>query len=108
MSNWFIYPSRLVVGDTSPHGVCRVVADCTPRPVITAAGNETITLEQAEENARLIAVSQELLETLVNLRTQLRIHHKMNVKKDYSLMLADAAAGKVIFKIRGNNENQNI
>ena len=39
---------------------------------------------------------QEVFDALVNLQKEIRAHHKMNVKKDYSLMVADAQASKVI------------
>lgn len=41
-------------------------------------------------------IQAELLDALVNLQKQIRAHHKMNIKKDYSLMVADAQASKVI------------
>ena len=57
---------------------------------------------------RWVAVGQlpqdteaELLDALKNLRAQLRLHVKMNVKTHYSLMVADAAAGTAIIKAEG-------
>lgn len=43
---------------------------------------------------------KELLEALVELQKQIRAHHRMTVKKDYSLMVADAQATKVIMATR--------
>ena len=40
----------------------------------------------------------ELVEALKELKKQIFAHHKMNVKKDFSLLLADAAASKAIHK----------
>jgi hypothetical protein len=37
-----------------------------------------------------------LLEALINLQKRLHQHHKMNVRKDFSLMVADAQASKAI------------
>lgn len=53
------------------------------------------------EEACLIATAPELLEALKVLRKELRAHIKLDVKKHYSLMVADAAAGKAITKATG-------
>lgn len=42
----------------------------------------------------------ELIYALEELQKQIRAHHKMNVKKDYSLMVADAYASTVINKYK--------
>ena len=46
---------------------------------------------------------QELLDALVNLQKQIHAHYRMNVKKDFSLMLADAQASKAIHNARTAN-----
>lgn len=43
---------------------------------------------------------QDLLDALVNLQKQIHVHHKMDVKKDFSLMVADAQANKAIHNAR--------
>ena len=49
----------------------------------------------------LTVAAPELLKALKELRKQIFAHHKMNVKKDYSLLVADAAASKIIHKAEG-------
>ena len=66
-----------------------------PHPAIITIDDE------ARANARLIASAPELLETLKEVKKQIFAHYKMNVKKDFSLLLADAAAGKAIHKAEG-------
>lgn len=46
-------------------------------------------------------IESELLAALKELKKQIFAHHKMNVKKDYSLLVADAAASKAINKAEG-------
>jgi hypothetical protein len=48
---------------------------------------------------------KELLEALINLQKQIHAHHKMNVKKDFSLMCADAQASTAIFNARAALES---
>ena len=47
-------------------------------------------------NANLIAAAPDLLEALKELQKRIHAHVKMNVKKHYSLLVADAAASKAI------------
>jgi hypothetical protein len=54
-------------------------------------------MERKMENQ---AINQELVTALVELQKQLHSHIKMNVKKHYSLMVADAQASKAIGKAR--------
>ena len=66
---------------------------------------EYMDYEQREANAKRIVtcvnIHDELLAALKELRTQIFAHHKMSVKKDYSLLLAVAAADKVLNKAEG-------
>lgn len=50
------------------------------------------------DNAKLIAAAPELLAALIDLRKELRAAMKMDVRKHFSLMNADAQAGNVILK----------
>ena len=60
--------------------------------------------EEREDNAALIASAPELLQALKDLQKQMRASHgKWNVKKDYSLMVADVAASKAIDKAEGRS-----
>ncbi|MGF6440100.1 hypothetical protein [Paraburkholderia youngii] len=52
---------------------------------------------QPSEVADALAI---LVQATEDLQKQLRAHHKMNAKKDYSLMVADAYATKVILKAK--------
>jgi len=58
---------------------------------------------ETEANARLIAAAPDLLDALKNVLDELHKHHKMNVKKDYSLMVADSVARKAIAKAEGRS-----
>ncbi|MDK9702408.1 MAG: hypothetical protein OEL20_04660 [Sulfuritalea sp.] len=51
-----------------------------------------------------MAQQQELLDALVNLQQQIHAHHKMNVRRDFSLMVADAQASKAIANARVANQ----
>lgn len=65
--------------------VCMVNSGCRP---------------EGEANARLIAAAPDLLAALEDMREQLRAHVRLDVKKHYRLMVADAAAGSAILKAR--------
>lgn len=49
---------------------------------------------------------QDLIDALENLQKEIRAHYKMNVKKDYSLMVADAQASKAIHNARAEQAQQ--
>lgn len=52
------------------------------------------------ERDRLAAINAELVAALDELRNQLWAHIKLDVKKHYSLMLADSAASEVTFRAK--------
>ena len=52
-------------------------------------------------NADLIAAAPDLLQTLIHLREELHAAFRLNVKKHYSLMVADAAAETAIHRVTG-------
>jgi len=58
-------------------------------------------IETQKANARLIAAAPDLLEALKELQKRIHAHMKMDVKKHYSLLVADAAASKAIHNAEG-------
>ena len=56
---------------------------------------------QNKANAALIAAAPDLLEALKLLRDEIHALRLLDVKKHYSLCVADAAAGKAIHKTEG-------
>lgn len=54
-----------------------------------------------EANARLIAAAPELVQALLNLQRELHSAVKLDVRKHYSLMVADSMASKAIGKAEG-------
>jgi len=58
--------------------------------------------DNTEADARLIASAPALLAALEALRRELRAGVRLNVKKHFSLMVADAAAGTAIRGARGD------
>ena len=47
-------------------------------------------------------VFNEMIDALQNLADQVWAHHKMDVRKDYSLMVAEAAARRAITRATGD------
>jgi len=62
--------------------------------------------DETDANQRIVAAFQklhrehgEMRSALEGMRKQLREHVKMDVKRHYSLMVADAAAGTILAKV---------
>ena len=85
-------PPRVWAGDHA--GIADV---CTRRPIGSAVSGEEIA------NGHLIAAAPDLLAALEHLRKELRAHIRLDVKKHYSLMVADAAAGTAVHKAKGGS-----
>ena len=58
-------------------------------------------LKTTEANAALISAAPDMLEALKLLREAIHALHLLDIKKRFSLCVADAAAGKAIFKAEG-------
>lgn len=59
--------------------------------------------KDAKQQAEIKILSEqrdELLDALINLQSEIHKSYKMNVKKDYSLMLADSQASKAIHEAK--------
>jgi len=71
-----------------------------PIRILDNMGDNMNTAEQsavyAQEIMRLEKLNAELVSALNDLRKELRAHIKFNVRKHYSLMVADAIAGTAI------------
>lgn len=75
------------------------------RPRVLTFAQKARSAETAAQHDRignLLASAPELLQALEDLRAQLRHHVKFDVRKHYSLMVADVAASKAIDKARGS------
>ena len=84
-----------IVGTNSGHGTMCV--SCAEHTACASA-----TLDECDDTRRKLAAFPDMLEALRALHNELRRHIKMDVKKHYSLMLADAAAVKAIRKAVGD------
>ena len=93
------------VRTTKKYG-CRVIIN-TPAKLICSTFSPTqkgllpVEAEQ-EANAKLIAAAPELLKACKLLQAALTEHHLRDVKKRFSLCVADAAANKAIAKAENN------
>lgn len=61
--------------------------------------------ERAIADSNLVAAAPKLLQALEDLRKEIHAAHILNVKKHFSLMVADAAAGTAIYEATGGRTN---
>lgn len=95
-------PGPWQFGTYSPSNGARLPENCH-RIYMPANAMAFITGENQDANACLIAAAPDLLAALKDLRKELHAHVKLDVKKHYSLMAADAAAGTIIRKATGHD-----
>ena len=62
----------------------------------TSSRRKEISFEEAEANAKLIAAAPEMLTALIELTKRINLG-KLNVKKDFELLVYHAAATKAIY-----------
>lgn len=55
--------------------------------------------EQDAEVMRAMAAAPDLIQALIDLRSEIRASKPFNVKRDYSLMVADASATKLLISL---------
>ena len=91
-------PWELVGDESNDFSGGRVVANDLRVDICEIAGFMPRYESERLANARLIAAAPELLAALRELQKAVRDAHLLDVKKHYSLCVADAAAGKAIYK----------
>lgn len=75
--------------------------------IVIAEVNHDMTLKDDEvnANANLLAAAPDMYEALKDLQMQVRAHFKLDVKKHYSLMVADVIANKALAKAEGKDHD---
>ena len=92
-------PGRWMALDNNGNGL-----DCVLSDKVTEYGNFYVAECNVFDDAKLIAAAPDLLAALKDLQSEVKRLIRFNVRKHYSLMVADAAASKAIAKAQGGRQ----
>lgn len=80
-----------------------------PAPVIVATlpgPSPRVSAEERAGNRRLLAAAPDLARVLADLQTEIRRAVRFDVRKHYSLMVADVAASKILDEINNHGAEE--